>query len=212
MRKEAFWGLPLCNGLNKTMPLIHPIGAVTAATLCMSMHTRDGEFTRVLPSQGTAQGVPEARVEERLFHGHQKRGVVIVSRPGGELPARSRLGGSHPVRTVNVIASCDGGVECLCDGHGSAPRTSGSTGTEMSGRDLNSKRPLHRLIDFTASELESYQKGCRKQQGWKPAKSRPFLQRFGRSQRISFLIDKSANALYPGQLVKPDSASLAPYR
>jgi hypothetical protein len=60
-------------------------------------------------------------------------------------------------------------------------RTSGSTGTEMSGRDLNSKRPLHRRIDFTASELESYQKGCRKQQGWMPVKSRSFLQRFGRS-------------------------------
>ena len=29
----------------------------------------------------------------------------------------------------------------------------------MSGRDLSGKRPLHRLIDFTASELESYQKG-----------------------------------------------------
>jgi hypothetical protein len=57
-------------------------------------------------------------------------------------------------------------------------RTSGSTGTEMSGRDLIDKRPLHRLIDFAASELESYQKGCRKQQGWKPPKSRSFLQRF----------------------------------
>src|SRR5262249_45060369 len=43
--------------------------------------------------------------------------------------------------------------------------TSGSTGTENSGRDLIGRRPLHRLIDFAASELESYQKGCRKQQG-----------------------------------------------
>jgi hypothetical protein len=90
--------------------------------------------------------------------------------------------------------------------------TSGSTGTEISGRDLIGKRPLHRLIDFAASELESYQKGCRKRQGWKPAKSKSFLQRFGRSERISFLIDKSANALYSGSLVKPDSASLALYR
>jgi hypothetical protein len=31
----------------------------------------------------------------------------------------------------------------------------------MSGRDLVGKQPLHRLIDFAASELESYQKGCR---------------------------------------------------
>ena len=75
-----------------------------------------------------------------------------------------------------------------------------------------SKRPLHRLIDFAASELESYQKGCRKQQGWKPAKSRSFLQCFGRSGRKSLLIDKTANALHSGQLVRPVSAPLVPYR
>jgi hypothetical protein len=46
-----------------------------------------------------------------------------------------------------------------------ATRTSGSTGTEISGRDLVGKQPLHRLIDFAASELESYQKGCRKLAG-----------------------------------------------
>src|SRR5215467_3915104 len=79
-------------------------------------------------------------------------------------------------------------------------RTSGSTGTEISGRDLSGKRPLHRLIDFTASELESYQKGCRKQQGWKPAKSRSFLQRFGPSERIAFVIIGTSNALRYGQL------------
>ena len=44
--------------------------------------------------------------------------------------------------------------------------TSGSTGTEMSGRDLVGKQPLHRLIDFAASELESYQKWCRKLQDY----------------------------------------------
>jgi len=82
----------------------------------------------------------------------------------------------------------------------------------MSGRGLIGKRPLHRLIDFAASELESYQKGCRKQQGWKPAKSRPFLERFGPSERISFLIEKLANALYLRQFVRPDSAPLVPYR
>ena len=41
-------------------------------------------------------------------------------------------------------------------------RASGSTGTEMSARDAVGKQPLHRLIDFAASKLESYQKGCRK--------------------------------------------------
>ena len=82
----------------------------------------------------------------------------------------------------------------------------------MSGRDLINERPQHRLIDFAASKLESYQKGCRKQQGWKPAKSRSFLQRFDPSQRKSFLIEKLANALHPMQLVRPDSATLVPYR
>src|SRR4029434_10761537 len=91
-------------------------------------------------------------------------------------------------------------------------RTSGSTGIEISGRDLIGKRPLHRLIDFAASELENYQKGCRKLQGWKPAKSRSFLQRFGRSERKSFLIEKLANALPLGQLVRLDSAPLVAYR
>jgi hypothetical protein len=90
--------------------------------------------------------------------------------------------------------------------------TSGSTGIEISGRDLIGKRPLHRLIDFAASELENYQKGCRKLQGWKPAKSRSFLQRFGRSERKSFLIEKLANALPLGQLVRLDSAPLVAYR
>jgi hypothetical protein len=78
--------------------------------------------------------------------------------------------------------------------------------------DSNFPEVAHRLIDFAASELESYQKGCRKQQGWKPAKSRSFLQRFGRSERISLLIDRAANTLHSGQLVRPVSAQLALYR
>jgi hypothetical protein len=41
-------------------------------------------------------------------------------------------------------------------------RISGSTGTEINGRDIMGKRPLYRLIDFAASERESYQKGYRK--------------------------------------------------
>jgi hypothetical protein len=42
-------------------------------------------------------------------------------------------------------------------------RTSSSIETEMSGRGWVGKRPLLRLIDFAASERESYQKGCWKQ-------------------------------------------------
>jgi hypothetical protein len=98
---------------------------------------------------------------------------------------------------------------------GETPRytwTSGSTGTEISGRDLSGKRPLHRLIDFTAFELESYQKGCRKQQGWRPAKSRSFLQRFGRSEWISLLTSNKDNALYARALAKPDSDRHPSYR
>ena len=82
----------------------------------------------------------------------------------------------------------------------------------MSGRDLIGKRTLHRLVDVAASELESYQKGCQEQQGRKPVKSRSFVQRFGRSERKSFLIEKLANALRLGQLVRLDSAPLVPYR
>src|SRR5262245_22839747 len=62
--------------------------------------------------------------------------------------------------------------------------TSGSPGTALSGRDSVGTRPRHRLIDFTASECKSSQTGCRKQQGWKPAQSKSFLQCFGRSAWI----------------------------
>jgi len=42
----------------------------------------------------------------------------------------------------------------------------------MSGRDSIGKRPLHRLIDFAASELESYQKGGQKSAGLRLEKSK----------------------------------------
>jgi len=38
--------------------------------------------------------------------------------------------------------------------------------------------------------LRAIKKGGREQQGWKPAKSRFFLRRFGQSQRKSFLIEQ----------------------
>src|SRR5262245_21686051 len=101
---------------------------------------------------------------------------------------------STPPLPRQPILSITSGLRFL----GDPSRTSGSTGTEISGSDILGKRPLHRLIDIAASELESYQKGCRKLQGWKPAKSRSFLQRFGRSERISFLIEKLADALHLG--------------
>ena len=82
----------------------------------------------------------------------------------------------------------------------------------MSGRGLSGTHPLPRLIDFAASELASYQKGCQKQQGWKAAKARPFLQRCGRSQRMSFLITNAENVLCCRTLVKPDSEQPLSYR
>jgi hypothetical protein len=91
-------------------------------------------------------------------------------------------------------------------------RTSGSTGTEISGRGLMGKRHLHKLIDFAASKFESYQKGCRKQQSWKPAKSRFFLQDFDRPPRISFLISNVDKALCCRALAKSDSKRPLSYR
>ena len=114
--KEDFRGLPVCNGLNKTMPLIHPIGAVAAATFFMPVLTGDREITRVLPSQGMTQGLPEARVEEAFFHRHEKRRGVIFSCPSGAFAVRSHKVCGYPVRPVHVIASCDGFGDCLCDG------------------------------------------------------------------------------------------------
>src|SRR5215471_14274321 len=132
MGKEDFRGMPVCNDLNKTMPLIQPIGAVAAATFFMPWHTGERDMTRVLPAQSTTQGLPEPRIKERLFHRDQKRGVVIVSRPSGELPARSPIVGLHPVRPIKVIASFDGFLECLCDGHGWAPLAGEGHGATVS--------------------------------------------------------------------------------
>ena len=63
----------------------------------------------------------------------------------------------------------------------------------------------HGLIDFSGFCGGSDQKGDQKQEGWKPAKSRSFLQRFGRSKRNSFLITNTDNALCCRTLAKPDA-------
>ena len=97
MGKEGFRRVALRNGLNKTMPLIHPVVSMALATLFLSMHTDDGEITRLTPAQGTSQCLPEARIEEGLFRGYHERGVIIFSRPCGELAVRSRIVRFHPV-------------------------------------------------------------------------------------------------------------------
>src|SRR5688500_1447907 len=101
-----------------------------------------------------------------------RRGAISTQRKqySAEFKARVALEALKGLKTVNELVSPYGVHPTLI-----AHWTSGSTGTEISGRDLSGKRPLHRLIDFTASELESNQKGCRKQQDWRPAKSRSFL-------------------------------------
>src|SRR5262249_23761582 len=119
--KEGFGGFTVRNLLNKTMPLIHPIVAATTLTLFFPTDTRDGEITRFMPSQGTSQGLPETRIEERLFHGNHKSGCVIFSRPCREFAVCSLIGGFCPVRPVNVVPAFCGFFERLCDGHVCAP-------------------------------------------------------------------------------------------
>jgi len=62
----------------------------------------------------------------------------------------------------------------------------------MSGGNHTGNIYSHGLIDLPALYRGSDQKGCRKQEGWKPVKSRPFFLNFGRSKRESFLIDRTA--------------------
>ena len=67
MGKEAFRRVAVCKGLNKAMPLIHPIVAVAAATLGMPLLTGDREITHILPSQGMTQGLPDVSCHDQQF-------------------------------------------------------------------------------------------------------------------------------------------------
>ena len=51
-RKEGVQGVALRQCLHTTMPLIHPVGAATALTLFVAMHTDDREITHLIPAQG----------------------------------------------------------------------------------------------------------------------------------------------------------------
>src|SRR5438093_10742244 len=75
----------------------------------------------------------------------------------------------------------------------------------MSGVNYTGNIFPHGPIDFSALYRGSDQKGCRKQEGWKPVKSRSFLHRFGRSKRKAFLITNADKALCCRTLAKPDS-------
>src|SRR5262245_43088971 len=52
--KEGFRRVPICNCLNKAMPLIHPVIATTSAALFLPMHTDYEEVTRLTPIEGTS--------------------------------------------------------------------------------------------------------------------------------------------------------------
>jgi hypothetical protein len=86
----------------------------------------------------------------------------------------------------------------------SCSRTSGSTGTEMSGRDFMVKQPLHRLIDLQPLSLRAIKKGV----GNRPVPSikiKRLPHRFGLSKRKIFLIANVDKALCCRTLAKPDS-------
>src|SRR5215510_9323165 len=103
MGKEGVRGVPVRQCLNETMPLVHPVIAVALTTCFMSMHTGDREVTRLLPTQGTSQGLPKLWIKKRFFCEHNERGFVIFPCPHGVFAVGSLIQGVHPVRTVDVI-------------------------------------------------------------------------------------------------------------
>ena len=52
------------NLLDKTMPLVHPVVAMTVAALFVPMHTGDGKLTSLLPTKAAPQGAPKGRMAE----------------------------------------------------------------------------------------------------------------------------------------------------
>jgi hypothetical protein len=55
--REGVGGLPIRNMLDKTMPLVHPVIAMTAAALFVPMRTGDDQITGLLPAEG-APSIP----------------------------------------------------------------------------------------------------------------------------------------------------------
>src|SRR5215510_715929 len=117
MGKEGFRGVPVRQCLDKTMPLIHPVGAATTLTLFVSMHTANSQVTRLIPPQRPSQGLPKLRIKKCFFCEHDERGFVIFSRPHGVFAVGSLIQGVHPVRTVDVITPFVRFIQGFLDRH-----------------------------------------------------------------------------------------------
>ena len=83
-------------------------------------------------------------------------------------------------------------------------RTSGSTGTDMSGGDFMSKQPLQRLIDCAASEPESLKKGVGNRQDT-VYKNQRSAAPFWSIKKEIFLIANADKVLCCRTLAIPDS-------
>ena len=115
--KEGVGGVPLRNRLDKTMPLVHPVIAVTSAALFVPMHTGDGQLTRLLPSECTPQGTPKGRIEEGFLDRDHKGRMIVRAGPGRVFAVGSGVDGGDAVSTVQVVPAFDGFVDGLLDGH-----------------------------------------------------------------------------------------------
>ena len=128
--KEGVGGLPLGNMLDKTMPLVHPVVAMTAAARFVPMRTGDGQITSFLPAEGASQGAPKGRIKEGFLDRDQKGGVIVRTRPGRVFTVGSGVDGGHAVSPVHVVPAFDGFVDGLLDRHGWTPLAEqGSGGT-----------------------------------------------------------------------------------
>src|SRR5215510_1899872 len=117
MRKEGVRGLPVCNRLDETMPLIHPVVAATTLTLFVAMYTANRQVTPFTPVQSTSQGLPEFWIKKCFFCGHDKGRIIILARPRGIIVRGSLIHGVHPVRPVDVVAPFNGFIYSFWDRH-----------------------------------------------------------------------------------------------
>src|SRR5262245_54487883 len=103
------------------MPLVYPVGAVGLMTCFVPMHTGDREVTRLMPTQGTSQGLPKLWIKKRFFGEHNERGFVIFPCPHGVFAVGSLIIGVHPVRTIDVITSFSSFIQGFLDRHRCSP-------------------------------------------------------------------------------------------
>jgi hypothetical protein len=107
--------------LDKTMPLIHPVGAMTAAALFVPMPTGDGQLTDLLPAEGTPQSVPKGRIKEGFLHWDQKGRVIVRARPRRVFVVGSGVESGCAISAVQMVPAFDGFVYGLLNRHCWAP-------------------------------------------------------------------------------------------